>query len=428
MRKGALLLLALFCFASAAHAAGEAIRVPLSKVSIGNISIEYVCRRDGIVGPFVNTEHVTVTVPDAVSLFSNFDLVRSATFFDKEDDPGRIAFPDGWTYVPDASLHGFFIHASALSEPGRSFPETVKALTGHFQLYFLQIAASKFVGVRMGGQKFVAEIDLSALSADAISECLAHAGHAAALSVLKAGAEMSLRPAELQSTCLALNSFYNGLKAAAQGMPAPVCAHMMPFVRHPVPVRADCFHTEKLSHPALARAALEAASLPARLDYAALAFSSRQRPLPDATYVVLQAEWEAGDLPSIARAEKERQKTQQLIRLKFAYRLYTRILACVQGFRDTRAQVFASSELSAFRRRLDWLEGRYRDEMDTGILWDEVMADYPAMLSSTKSSIAIEADAAFSGCTYSAGRFRLLAVRLVDAAVLSEASDFRPDP
>ncbi|TCT05621.1 hypothetical protein [Aquabacter spiritensis] len=396
-----------------ARAAADTVSLPLSKSAEGTIGFAYVCRADGMIGPLVDTSRVGGGTLEAVALFSGLDVILAATFIDKGSAPGIIAFPSQWRYTPDRAAGGFFLVTADLDPAGRAdFAEQTKALTGLAQIALLQAAATQYLAAEISGRRYAVEIDLDGLSRESLLRCLQAAGYDAALARLKAAGAAKLEPGELKSTCLALHGFYEAVETALRSLP-DADKTAAPRLRYPTAERSDCFRVKQLSQPALVQAALDAAEMLRTLDYPALARAARKIALPPAALVTLRSQWNAKDLPSLVGAETEKARSDQISKLKYTYTLYARVLACTQAFQEVSGPPFTEGQMAAFRRRMSALEAAYKSETNLNALWDEAMTEFPAMLSSTKYSIAVSPSSALDGCARNAGLFEIFSAKAV---------------
>ncbi len=399
-----------------AYAQEGSYTIPLSASGANGISVDYICKADGYVGPFINTANIGSPSSGEVSIFSSVDLIKSATFFDRDKDSVSIVFPKTWRYATDTDSNaGFFVlNAPFKLDSPDGFPDAVRALTSLSQLYLLQFAAAKYIAADFGGRKYIAEINPKALTAEAIKKCFETAGYSNVLAKLKGAAADKMTPADLKQTCLAVYGFYNGLEDLIQGADDDTKRRMAGTVKYPTRERSDCFQTKQLSQPDLTKAAIEAASLATKLDYSALIQSVHKKPLPPAAYNSLKSVWGAKDIPGMADAEKEKASADQAAKIRYTYVLYARVLACVEAFKEVSGPPFTAGQINAMKQRVKSIETRFKDVSQS--IWDDAMKEYPSMLASARYTTSTNSSAALDACAHNAGLFEIFAAKLGNQA------------
>lgn len=429
MQRFIAVLLTLLC-CTATCAAESRVSIPLSARENAEISVDLVCRDDGIVGPFVDTSRAGRAASGRVTLFNNSDFVRRAHFFDldRHSMPGVLALPESWGTVPGGDQPGFFIAIADLTTASRA--GALRALAIQTRLILLQVATSKYVGVHIADRRFLVEIDPRALTPEAISRCLRHAGLASALAQIEAPRPAADRT-DVGSLCVTLSKHADSLFALVSTFGRDHQSALTPTIRYPTRERLDCFQPQALDGAEMGRATLAAGDA-AGFDYLAFTQAAADIPLPTDVYVLLRDDWGARELPSLKDAEAAARKAERQTAMRKVYFQYSRVLACVESLKTVRLEPVDDTRMGQFKAGITTLEQRLRAETDLDVLWDESTRDYPKMLGSLRLSATSSPTYTLDMCSNEAAKLDTVLARLVGAtaplkrdfgaATLSEAS------
>lgn len=407
MRLWLALCLVLWC--GAAAAAGAPVVVPLSRP--GLVSLSLVCQADGIVGPYVDTSRANRATSGLITLFTRSDFARRAAYFDvpPTTPAGLLALPEHWIHIGGGGPAGFFITAGDFSVPDRT--AALRALAVRTQLLLLQVATSRFVGVETADQRFVIEVDPSALTQEALSTCLSHAG----LPVARAAFDPAHAPmpsrSELTSLCLTLFNRAESLAALLESLPTADQARLARTVAHPVHEQVECFLPSSLDARAILAAAHEASAI-AAFDYLGVARAATAVTLPPEAYEVLKTAWGAQDLPGQREAEAEVERAAKATAMRKAYFQFSRVLACVDSLKQSRLEPIAPPRLVSFRSDLSHAERGLRDEIDLDVLWMDSMRDYQKMLASLRMAVQSNPTSTMDLCAYEAAKMDAILARM----------------
>lgn len=410
---GRWLALCLVLWCGAAAAADDPVVVPLSPP--GPIVLSLVCRADGIVGPFVDTSRSNRATSGLVTLFTRSDFARRAAYFDVASTapPGVLALPEHWVRLETGARTGFFLTASDISAPDRT--AAFRAIAVRTQLLLLQVASSKFVGVETGDQRFVIEVDPSALTQEALSKCFNHAGLPAARAAFDPAHAPLPSRSELTSLCLTLFNRAEAVAALVESLPTGDQAHLAHSVTHPTREQVECFLPSSLDAKAILVAAHEASAISA-FNYLAFAGAAKAAPLPPEAYEMLKTAWGAQSLPGQREAEAAVARAAKSTAMRKAYFQFSRVLACVDSLKQNRLEPIDSPRLMSFRSDISRAERGLRDEIDLDLLWADSMRDYQKMLASLRMAVQSNPTSTLDLCTNEAAKMDALLARLNDGA------------
>ncbi|WP_127089099.1 hypothetical protein [Aquabacter cavernae] len=357
-----------------------------------------------------------------MTLFTNSDFVRRAQFFDIDARslPGMLALPEAWTFVPGDERRGFFIAVADLSADGRA--GALRALAIQTRLLLLQVATSKYVGVRIGERRFLVEIDPRALTHDAVAHCLTHAGLPAAQERLDGASTPA--PREAVNLCVTLANHADALAALVATFGRERQAALTRAVRFPTRERLDCFLPQELDTADIGRSTLAAGDA-AGFDYLAFTAAAAEIPLPTPVYVKLRDDWGARNLPSLAEAEAEAGKVERLTSMRKVYYQYSRVLACAVSLKQVRLEAVDEPRMGLFKSTITTLERRMRTEVDLDVLWDESTRDYPRMLGSLRISASSSPTHTMYMCADEVAKLDTALARLMGATA-PQKRDFGP--
>lgn len=411
---GFLLLLLLLWQAPAR--AQERLSVPLSKPKDGTISVELICQKDGRVGPFINISRLPPTAQRSAHIIAGVNIVRNVDVFDGTD-PNVIHFPATWSYADGpAGKPGLYVAVADLKAPAATpFVDRIRNLTNESQVYILQFLSSRFVGLEINHERFLAEIDVAPVTNARIQDCLKFAGFASALEDMRADLKGPLTKADLKLLCVQTFGYYRALEEYAplrQGTGGGVSG----LVAYPFDSRAECFGAAEKDKDRITAAFLKAADQGLQLDYVGLSTAAQALEIPVATLLILKRDWGASDLPEVIRAERSKEMADTERRLKYVYVLYARIKSCEEAFSGTVNRPYTREELDKYRSTMSQLASQYAGDFSADALWGEASADYPAMLSKMRSSIGLDARLASEGCSRNAGTFEAFSAKLVSKA------------
>lgn len=416
--------LAILLLCGAASAAETRVVVPLSAAPEGALSIGLVCRSDGIVGPFVDTSRTNRAGSGAVTLFTHSDFARRAEFFDitHAGPPGTLSLPDWWS-MAGGDQPGFFIAVANLGAKGR--PGALRALAVRAQLLLLQVATSKYVGVEIGDQKSLVQIDASALTPANVARCLREAGLPAALMQMEPESDPATERRERTGLCVTLYNHADALAALVETFAPDRQAALSAAIRHPTRERVDCFIPQALDAEAIGRAAQAAAADAARFDYLGFAAAAAEMPVPVETYAVLREAWGARDLPGQKEAEAQVRKDARLNVMRRIYVQYSRVLACVESLKASRLEPVSSARMVRFRSDITLAERALRAEADLDALWSESTHDYARTAGMLRTAALSSPTYILDKCSGEATKLDTLLARL-DGATPQPRRDFGP--
>ncbi len=394
------------------YASEDRISIPLSKVQDGNIAVELVCRRDGMVGPFINTSSVGRPPKGDVTFFNNSDFIRLSNYFDVDNRARRgiVPLPKNWEYLSDSAIDpGYFIAlASFAAENGMGPVERQRALTSQSRIVLLQVITSKFLGADFGGKKYVAEIDVSHVTNEKIAKCLEFSGYSSALGKLTMQLQQPLTPLEMKGACLNLYKYYDALAAMGRTFREERQKSFAWVVKYPTRERIDCFVPASLSQPVIAKAATDAASSALTFDYMAFVKAADEVPLAEEIYTSLRDDWQVRNLPALELAEKAAIRAGQASSIQKVYFQYSRILACGEALKGTRVEGIPQNRMESFKQRMRQIEEKFSGELNTDQIWQEATRDYQKNLSAIRYAATSSPTAAMDMCSTDAARLELV--------------------